>query len=419
SNAGGISAWTQVFPFISDGAEGFYIAWHDDRNSDNQSRVFVQHIASDGNAVFTANGVEASILDNRNRFYPFLSLIPGTDEVIVMWNEMDVDQNNRGIYGQKLSNTGERLWSDNGKVFLEIAPLDVYPFAIETATEDFALFYEYSTDVVNATIRTMRVDADGEYVWADESIEMCSVLSSKVHPVAGPFHSGQWIATWEDDRNGNTDIYAQNIQLNGSLGAIETGIVEISPDTLWFEENPQTLQVHIVNNSPDPYTITYMDEYGAMFWWVFPMPEIPYTIGPGDSLLVNVTFEFITTQPFGYLYDEFIFQTETDTVTTVIAINEDLTIDVQDLSSETNLIQVYPNPSAGEVYFENAISGLDTEVHIYNSNGELVKFLREKASKQFMWDGKDQFGNNLPAGKYLYSISAGEMNQSGTIILSR
>jgi len=52
SNAGGISAWTQIFPFINDGNDGFYIAWHDDRDNNMLASIFVNHIGSNGEYYF-------------------------------------------------------------------------------------------------------------------------------------------------------------------------------------------------------------------------------------------------------------------------------------------------------------------------------------------------------------------------------
>lgn len=66
--AGGISAWTQIFSFINDGTDGFYIAWHDDRDNNMLSSVFVQHISSAGTVMFQSNGVEASTLGGKAAF---------------------------------------------------------------------------------------------------------------------------------------------------------------------------------------------------------------------------------------------------------------------------------------------------------------------------------------------------------------
>ncbi len=76
SNAGGISAWTQVFPFINDGNDGFFMAWHDDRDNNMLASVFVQHVDYNGQILMGDNGTEASTMMGRNNFYPFLALPP-------------------------------------------------------------------------------------------------------------------------------------------------------------------------------------------------------------------------------------------------------------------------------------------------------------------------------------------------------
>ncbi|MBT5420184.1 MAG: T9SS type A sorting domain-containing protein, partial [Candidatus Cloacimonetes bacterium] len=68
-------------------------------------------------------------------------------------------------------------------------------------------------------IRATRLDADGEFVWVDDIVTMCSVASEKVHIEGSYFANDQIICTWEDDRNGGRDIYAQNINLDGTLGS--------------------------------------------------------------------------------------------------------------------------------------------------------------------------------------------------------
>jgi hypothetical protein len=218
ANTGGISPWTQIFPFVNDGSDGFYICWHDDRDNNMLSSTWVHHISNTGAAVFPVNGVEASTMSGRNHFYPYLDLPPGSSSVYVFWNEMDADQNNRGIYGQKLSSTGTRLWPTNGKVFIEISPTDVLPDGVRHSPTDVVVFYEESVGGGDYYLKAMRVDADGDYVWTPSVKTVCSVASAKVHTEVNNFAGNQWILSWEDDRNGQSDIYAQNIQLDGTLG---------------------------------------------------------------------------------------------------------------------------------------------------------------------------------------------------------
>jgi hypothetical protein len=86
STAGGISAFTQIFPFINDGSDGFYISWHDDRDNDLLASVWVQHIGNDGTVLFSPGGTEASTQSSRNHFYPHLALVTGSTEVMAFWN---------------------------------------------------------------------------------------------------------------------------------------------------------------------------------------------------------------------------------------------------------------------------------------------------------------------------------------------
>lgn len=218
STAGGISAWTQIFPFINDGNDGFYIAWHDDRDNNMLSSTYVQHISNAGAVLFQTNGVEASTMGGRNHFYPYLALPPGSSDVYVFWNEMDGDQNNRGIYGQKLTSSGSRLWATTGMIFIEISPVNVYPYAAKNSPTDVVLFYEDYFDATNGQLKAMRIDANGGYVWTPSFKTICSVNSEKVHTEVNDFANNQWILSWEDNRTGDRDMYAQNIQLNGDLG---------------------------------------------------------------------------------------------------------------------------------------------------------------------------------------------------------
>jgi len=218
ANTGGISPWTQIFPFINDGSDGFYIAWHDDRDNNMLSSTWVNHVSSTGTVLFPANGVEASTMSGRNHFYPTLAMPPGSSDVFVFWNEMDADQNNRGIYGQKLTSTGTRLWASTGMVFIEISPTDVFPEAARHSPTDVVLFYSESVGGMDYYLKAFRVDANGGYVWTPTSEMICSAASSKVHVDINNFADNQWILAWEDDRDDETDVYAQNIQLDGTLG---------------------------------------------------------------------------------------------------------------------------------------------------------------------------------------------------------
>lgn len=226
SLAGGISAWTQIFPMVSDGNEGFFITWHDDRDNNQRASTFVQHISGTGQVLFAANGVECSSASSMNHYYPALAVPQGSTDVYVFWNEMNTLQSQWGIYGQKVDASGAVQWGPTGTVLIPVSATNVYPYAARGTATDVILVYEQYFDAINGSIKAMRVSPAGAMVWSPALKDICTVNSQKIHPEVSEFADNQLIVGWEDSRNTDTDIYAQNIQLDGSLGPVLMGFIQ-------------------------------------------------------------------------------------------------------------------------------------------------------------------------------------------------
>lgn len=355
SNAGGISVWTQIFQFINDGNDGFYIAWHDDRDNNMLSSVFVNHIGPNGEMLFPANGVEASTMNNRNHFYPNLALPEGSNDIFVYWNEMDMDQNNRGIYGQKLSSDGNNKWGSNGKVFIEISSTNVYPWASLNIENDMVVIYEEYFNGVDAMVKAMRIDSDGLYVWTPEKITMSSVQSTKGHQEVSSFNFGQCIAVWDDDRNPSTDIYGQNIQPDGSLGSIPSLIsadFTVSDDSICKEESVQFTDLSYGN----PTSWSWSFEGGTPETSTEQNPIVTYnTSGNYDvELTISDGTSFST-----LLQPDYIF---VDECTMVEEVNPEI-------------IRIYPNPASEIISIMTNLKGsLNVEVRVMDMIGRVIIF---------------------------------------------
>ena len=216
STAGGITAWTQDLPIVKDNANGFFIGWYDDRDNNMNADVYVQHVDSEGNCSWTTNGVIASTDLNREHYYVHIAYQSNEDILYAYWNEMDFDQNDRGIYGQKFDMTGTRKWEDTGRVIIEISPTDVYPYGIGNSSGQVVVFYQEG--LTENYLKAMALDSNGDFTWTGNKVTMCSVATTKLHAMVGSLNSNFWIASWADDRSGNADIFAQNINTDGTLG---------------------------------------------------------------------------------------------------------------------------------------------------------------------------------------------------------
>lgn len=241
---------------VSDGNSGFFIGWMAFPIG-NYYTCYVQHINSEGVAQWIPNGVNVSNLTQYEHTAPALTYLAQNDELFVFWNEWryfsqtDVQC---AIFGQKFSNTGERLWTDEGEIFdgwYQWLDTAVCIRGISPATDnDFTLFFEtayweLTPDTIHLTdIYAMRINHEGDFVWDNEKPLISSANSNKGYMDFSNLFYNQWIAVWEDNRNDpdfeyETGIYAQNINIEGNLGPL--GIKEnnkFTANTLLNYPNP-------------------------------------------------------------------------------------------------------------------------------------------------------------------------------------
>ncbi len=89
---------------------------------------------------------------------------------------------------------------------------------------------------------------------------------------------------------------------------------------------------------------------------------------------------------------------------------------------EYKLQAAYPNPFNPSTTISYKIPE-DTNVvlKIFNTTGQeiatLVNGYQQAGSHQVRWDGKDDFGNHLPSGIYLYQIISGKFKKTGKMML--
>jgi hypothetical protein len=404
SEAGGISVWTQLFPMIPDRNEGFFIAWHDDRDFNNLASIFIQHVDADGNTLFTYNGVEVSTMPNRNHFYPHVAYPLYSEDVFVYWNEMDGSQNLRGIYGQKLNMAGERLWSDYGMAFIELSDTDVFPIRARGTDSDVVVFYEEFQTVLDSHVKAMLIDSDGAYVWDSEHITLCSVSSQKLHPDVNRLNLDQWIVVWEDTRDDEGDIYAQNIQLDGNLG----------PGSL-----PGFITGTVTLNGGTGSVIDV--EVSANYVIVNPLDDGTYTmvITPGTYDVIASLDGYDPVTVTGVNVEE-----DQTTEGVDFTLNSTISNDNEITPSTFKLLGNYPNPFNPEttIYFTTTENiGLrstspgqaqNTKLSIYNIKGEKVRELpivtpSPSHTLSVTWNGTDDNGKPVTSGIYFYKLESG------------
>jgi PKD repeat protein len=169
--------------------------------------------------------------------YPAPAFLSQTQEIVLYFSEQDLNQNMRGMYAQKFDLQGNRLWGNEGIQLIALSDNDYGLFTADGKDNQAICIYQAAIfGTMDSKMQAVMLDDQGNFVWPEHFIDLCSYQSEKLHNVMSNYYMGQWVAVWQDQRNDFGDIYAQNIQLDGTLGVV----LSIPPvaDFTWSPENP-------------------------------------------------------------------------------------------------------------------------------------------------------------------------------------
>ncbi len=207
--------------FITDGSGGAVFSWY----GTGVLQCYAQQILTDGSEQFTHNGISVSTNATRLRVSPRASFDPDTGMIYVFWTETNSSQSQHGVYGQKLSSLGLRLWTTSGKELVPVGvPTRTFVNTLRDGDGAMAFYIEspsYGNDVIKAT----RVDGNGDFSWTGDIVTAGSLPSGKGRLNAAMSSEGYAILAWSDDRPGHLDIIGQNVNADGTLGYTATSTV--------------------------------------------------------------------------------------------------------------------------------------------------------------------------------------------------
>jgi hypothetical protein len=237
-SAGGSQLWTtdgigaavydryQQYPQLtSDGHGGAIIVWEDDRDADNTNAfnvdIYGQHISAGGDVLWTSNGVGIGVTpDTQTR--PVLTK-DGTGGAIITW------QNGSGSYNayvsylvaQRVNGNGAKQWATAG-VALNNAGMENPQITPDGAGGVIIAWEDYRGQLAIGALKDIfaqRVDASGQTLWSNGGNAISSATFVQQSPRLIPDNHGGAIVAFVDARtNASTDIYAQRIQADGTLG---------------------------------------------------------------------------------------------------------------------------------------------------------------------------------------------------------
>ncbi len=200
---------TQWFPqLVSDGVGGAIITWEDERDGDWD--IYAQRVDSSGAVLWITDGVEICMATLGQRLPQLVS--DGAGGAIITW--YDYRSGSTDIYAQRVDSSGTVLWTTDGVEICTAMWYQDRPQLVADGVGGAIITWEDRRNL-NPDIYAQRVDSSGTVLWTADGVAICTATSFQGCPELLTDGGGGAIITWEDKRNGHYDIYAQGVNSSG------------------------------------------------------------------------------------------------------------------------------------------------------------------------------------------------------------
>ncbi|MCF7809384.1 T9SS type A sorting domain-containing protein [bacterium] len=217
---------------IQDGDGGVIIVWGDNPDGYTWSNILAQRISCEGELLWAPEGIMVSDYEY-DQDDPVICT-DGNEGVIVAWVVSADD-----IYAQRINAEGERLWGEIGERITSSEPEEKDVQIAGDGEGGAVIVWRLQTEDRNMQLRAQRLDAEGNPLWGDEPIILCSSQERQRDPQV-VWHPEGFFFVWDDRRVQDQDgIYGQFIEADGELRWDDNGTMICG--SIEFQHSPKTV----------------------------------------------------------------------------------------------------------------------------------------------------------------------------------
>lgn len=199
----------QEDPVITRTSDNNYIiAWIDFSN-DLDGDVYAQKINAQGEVLWQQGGKPVCTLAG---IQISLNMEPdNAGGAFIVW--VDSRNPSKDLFGQRLSASGDPLWTVDGIPIANGIGEEIQNTMLPDGTGGMMIAYMHSYNGPE-DLYAKRFLADGTMAWA-EPLPLCTLPGNQSGVRMAALNDGEFVFTWQDQRNENPDIYAQKVNLAG------------------------------------------------------------------------------------------------------------------------------------------------------------------------------------------------------------
>ena len=210
---------------VSDGTGGGIIAWFDKRSIHGNKEIYAQRIDQNCDRQWPENGILiAESNPHRSARNSIKAATVETGGAVFTWESHGWNQHDLVIdlKAKMLDVNSNKKWGNDGLVWnitLEnpVDRLNEYA-VINDLSDNFIVSWIIKYEDAVRNIIAKKIDFNGNLLWGDEKF-ICDNINSFAEELRlVPDGAGGGIMAWVDQRNGNKDIYTQQINEDGELG---------------------------------------------------------------------------------------------------------------------------------------------------------------------------------------------------------
>jgi len=194
------------------------IAWNDSRSGD--VNIYAQKIDLDGKPLWDSDGVAVTTA-------PFSQSNPklapdGLGGAVLAWT--DNREEETSIFTQRLNGTGKIMWGENGRPLAAGSGNQEYPEIVDLPGNEWVVVFQ---DFRKGTslIFAQKINSAGTALWSEGGLAVCPAGKGQEKVSITPTENKGVIVVWQDRRQGNFDLFSQNISSTGVPSWDPTGLV--------------------------------------------------------------------------------------------------------------------------------------------------------------------------------------------------
>jgi hypothetical protein len=225
TNIGRIQYAYMGMPIVSDGSGGAVFIWEDSSGED--MRIYTQRISLDGELVWAEGGVSVTtIVSEKER--PRL-INDGTGGFVIAWADISIAPCcDHKIYAQRLDAEGQLMWGDTGILVCSEHDIPRDPQSTADGTGGCVIAWREASLSSAGGIFAQRLSPDGERLWQEGGVPLCDIPEELPGTDIGDIYitgdgSGDSIVIWKGSGDA-TGVYAQKLGPDGQRLWSESGV---------------------------------------------------------------------------------------------------------------------------------------------------------------------------------------------------